>query len=792
MALLTLKNIGKIYVSEGNVAVGIRGVNASLDRGEFVAVTGASGSGKSTMLNVISGMDTYEEGELFIEGKPTSHYLQKDWEEYRQKYISFIFQDYNIIDSFTVLQNVELALMDIESRRERRRRAIELLRRVGLEKHLHHKGSKLSGGQKQRTVIARALAKDSPLILADEPTGNLDSQSSKEIIELLHEVSKDKLVIVVTHNYDQLANYATRHIRIFDGTVGSDNTFSEPQANESASEGQNAALPLPTRKAKLAALGKTVKNGLALGRIRFFARPKLSVYLCFLMTVALLYITLVSSQSIGALELFDKSLLFAHYDGRVVLIRGDGGVLSEDELADIAKKTGALSSERYDFLLDRQTVMTFRRISSYGYNYFDNVQANCRVLDSTLKLSGGRAPENEDEAVLRLPISYIDVFGEGAGFKEQRIPGSLGRLTYNIVGVSYYYDNTEIPEIILTREGYDEAVCLEYLDSVRHLASVHVVSPLMTGSFSSYSLIASPNMPEGSYAFVRIKDIGKTVTAESASVTYSGQASTGGISGGDIWIDLYDYEDSIVMPDAQDGVSFTFDKFKYCTAIPDSVGEELDYLMGSTASNPSDIRAGEYYVICSPDVLVDVTEEHYLEKHYTQASLFFEDDDAATVGAELLRTLGYIAVPSYTELDSDEVLTRIMSLVELGALAVGWIFGILLATLFLSLCSSKAMNSTRGDIAIMRSMGISTPTIRLSIYIQTLTSLIPAFLVTAAACIAIFITPKTNEMFGFLHAPEYIFSALMMIAIAIRLGSKYVKRMFGESVKKTMRGGQDK
>ena len=116
MSLLKLDNVGKIYVSEGNVAVGIRGVNLSFDKGEFVAITGESGSGKSTLLNVISGMDTYEEGELYIDGQPTSHYLQPEWEQYRQKYISFIFRDYNIIDSFTVLQNVELALMTVKCR----------------------------------------------------------------------------------------------------------------------------------------------------------------------------------------------------------------------------------------------------------------------------------------------------------------------------------------------------------------------------------------------------------------------------------------------------------------------------------------------------------------------------------------------------------------------------------------------------------------------------------------------------------------------------------------------------
>lgn len=197
MALLTLKDIGKIYVSEGNVAVGIRGVNLSFDRGEFVAITGKSGSGKSTLLNVISGMDSYEEGELYIEGQTTSHYLQPEWEEYREKYISFIFQDYNIIESFTVLQNVELALMHIEDKKARRERAMELIKRVGLASYVKQKGSKLSGGQKQRTVIARALAKDSPIILADEPTGNLDSATSKEIIELLREVSKDTMAVLL-------------------------------------------------------------------------------------------------------------------------------------------------------------------------------------------------------------------------------------------------------------------------------------------------------------------------------------------------------------------------------------------------------------------------------------------------------------------------------------------------------------------------------------------------------------------------------------------------------------------
>ena len=257
MSLLELKGIGKIYVSEGSVAVGIRGVDLSFDKGEFVAITGRSGSGKSTLLNVISGMDSYEEGELFIEGQPTSHYMQPDWEEYREKYISFIFQDYNIIESFTVLQNVELALMHIEDKRERRRRALDLISRVGLSSHIKQKGSKLSGGQKQRTVIARALAKDSPIILADEPTGNLDYETSKEIIDLLHEVSRDKLLIVVTHNFEQVEQHATRHVRIFDGAVESDHCIKPGVVIEAPQE--EAAVSV--------ASGKRVQPRLAFTRL---------------------------------------------------------------------------------------------------------------------------------------------------------------------------------------------------------------------------------------------------------------------------------------------------------------------------------------------------------------------------------------------------------------------------------------------------------------------------------------------------------------------------------------------
>src|SRR5690606_23733370 len=195
MSLIKLENVSKYYKSGEGVSVGMKNISLEFHNNEFIVVTGESGSGKSTLLNVISGIDTYEDGEMYILGEETSHFTAKDWENYRSKYVGFIFQNYNIIDSYTVYENVILAL-EIQNypKKLRKKRALELIEKVGLLSHKNHKAAKLSGGQKQRVAIARALAKDTPIIIADEPTGNLDSESSDQIIKLLKEVSSDRLV----------------------------------------------------------------------------------------------------------------------------------------------------------------------------------------------------------------------------------------------------------------------------------------------------------------------------------------------------------------------------------------------------------------------------------------------------------------------------------------------------------------------------------------------------------------------------------------------------------------------
>ena len=218
--MLKLKDVSKFYYNKGMISTGFTKINLELKIGEFVAITGESGSGKSTLLNVLSGLDSYEEGEMYINGKETSHYTEKDFEDYRRKYIANIFQSFNLINSYTVYQNVELVLLlNGYKKKQVKQKVLDMIEKVGLTEFKNTKVSKLSGGQKQRVAIARAMVKETPIIVADEPTGNLDANSAKDVIELLKKVAKDRLVIVVTHNIEQIQDYATRIIKMHDGKI---------------------------------------------------------------------------------------------------------------------------------------------------------------------------------------------------------------------------------------------------------------------------------------------------------------------------------------------------------------------------------------------------------------------------------------------------------------------------------------------------------------------------------------------------------------------------------------------
>lgn len=228
--MLELKNIKKSYKTGSFVQKALDDVSLQFRRNEFVSILGPSGSGKTTLLNIIGGLDHYDSGDLIINNKSTKNYKENDWNAYRNNCIGFIFQNYNLITHITILENVEMGMtLSGVSPKEKRRRAEEALEKVGLIEHAHKKPNQLSGGQMQRVAIARALANNPDIILADEPTGALDTKTSKQIMDLIKEISKDKLVIMVTHNKELAEKYSTRIVELKDGQLLKD---SNPVKNE--------------------------------------------------------------------------------------------------------------------------------------------------------------------------------------------------------------------------------------------------------------------------------------------------------------------------------------------------------------------------------------------------------------------------------------------------------------------------------------------------------------------------------------------------------------------------------
>ena len=218
--MLKLTNIVKHYTTGAQTVAALKGVSIAFRPSEFVAILGQSGCGKTTLLNIIGGLDQYTSGDLIIRGKSTKNFKSRDWDTYRNHSVGFVFQSYNLIPHQTVLANVELALtLSGVKKAERRRRAIEALEKVGLGDQLNKKPNQMSGGQMQRVAIARALVNDPEILLADEPTGALDSETSLQVMELLKEIAKDRLVIMVTHNPELAEAYATRTVRLLDGNI---------------------------------------------------------------------------------------------------------------------------------------------------------------------------------------------------------------------------------------------------------------------------------------------------------------------------------------------------------------------------------------------------------------------------------------------------------------------------------------------------------------------------------------------------------------------------------------------
>ena len=294
--MLELKNITKDYPVGSGTVHALRGISVCFRENEFVSILGQSGCGKTTLLNIIGGLDRYTKGDLLIDGISTEKYRDRDWDAYRNHSVGFVFQSYNLIPHQTVLSNVELALtLSGVSKKERRSRAREVLTRVGLEDQMNKRPNQLSGGQMQRVAIARALVNNPRILLADEPTGALDSETSLQIMELLREVARDRLVIMVTHNPELAEKYSTRIIRLVDGKITDDSRPCQPETPK------KSATPKKIRKPSMSfftAMGLSFNN--------LMTKKARTVLVSFAGSIGIIGIALILALSTGVQALIGR------------------------------------------------------------------------------------------------------------------------------------------------------------------------------------------------------------------------------------------------------------------------------------------------------------------------------------------------------------------------------------------------------------------------------------------------------------------------------------------------------
>lgn len=453
--LIKLDNVSKYYKTKSSVSVGMRNINLEFNLGEFVVVSGESGSGKTTLLNVLSGLDTYDDGQYFFNNKEITHYTVKDFEEFRSNYVGFIFQNYNVIESYTVYENVLVALEAQNYPKDKREeRTLDLIDEVGLTSHINQKTSKLSGGEKQRVVIARALAKNAPIIFADEPTGNLDDKNGKEIMELLKKVSKDKLVILVTHNIKEAKPYATRNIVMSDGEIKKDEVVTDNKyiTNETIKIDKS-----PTNDYLLT-------SKIAVRNLK--SSPKRTIF------QSLLFFFFVSLFLVGYTFMFknlSESLSDSSQFKNVITISKRDN--SSYELQDLEELKSMMSKEHKlvpNYLEKSKTIEVEDPNDSIIYNDYYNVSFSSSEILYKSEIKGN-LPSNEKEVILTPSIEEAERFkiGDELNIRQQ---------TFKIVGIykgslNNYYNTIFLSPDFIYNENYE----LINLDFFAHsLSSVHI------------------------------------------------------------------------------------------------------------------------------------------------------------------------------------------------------------------------------------------------------------------------------------------------------------------------------
>ena len=735
--MIQLRSVSKFYYSKGMIASGISRVNLDLDLGEFVVITGESGSGKSTLLNVISGLDSYEEGEMYINGEETSHYVAADFEEYRKKYIGNIFQNYNLVNSYTVYQNIELILrINGYEKTEIRRRVDEIIERVGLSAFRRTKVSKLSGGQRQRVSIARALAKDTDIIVADEPTGNLDSESAAGIVRLLSEISKDKLVIVVTHNYDQFEAYATRRIKMHDGKVIENIVVTDTGA---AASGPHSSRARKMTGGSMLRLG--VRNTF---NIFYKFLLLLIVFLFLVFAVSSQYTSFVNKQ-------YESSILgynnyFSNYSNdRIVMKKSDNGLFTDEDYKNLARLDNIRQITPNDVLLDTNIYLEGDMISLEAYPH--------SISEFKGKPDLGRMPENPGEMLVRGSADEFFMSEDSAeSMLDQTFEvwiGENGEAKVTVVGISFKEGSSDedysyFGEAYLTDEQLQQMRTQLYGESSTTVTTINGKEMEAGAGDSYYRVMRSDQVPSG-----------KAVVSEDVSNFYLNEESQDmnlkAAIGNDIEVKVKNmfYEEKIKL-----NISDVYDE----KSFKNKTGND-DYEMNDGAIFISPEDYGKLF-----------------EKGNYQCSVYMDDLKKADETVQAIRDLGYVVLPlkdAVVEMDDD-----IVSMVEVPIAIL-----IVLAIFIISyIVAGLILRSRSTYFSILRMLGLAKKNIRriLEIEVLLVANIAFAIFLLVVACVSkdVVSIEYLKTLIQFMKPRDYVVLYLMICLMAMLISNWFARRLF--------------
>lgn len=726
--MLKLKNVSKYYYQDGVIAQGFTKVNLELHIGEFVVITGESGSGKSTLLNVLSGLDTYEDGEMFINGEETSHYTEEDFLEYRRKYVSNIFQNFNLVNSYTVYENIELALlMNGKNRKEVKSLVNDLIEKVGLTKYKNTVTSKLSGGQKQRVAIARALANDTPIIVADEPTGSLDSKSSSEILKLLHEIAKEKLVIVVTHNKKEIEEYATRLIRMHDGKILENKVLQKI----------NLDAELETKK---------VKNITSISKLRLGIRNTFNLPVKFILMFIiflLISITLISNYAAFKMAEYEESnTSYSPYfmdssDKRIIITKKDKSLISELDYQTIA------NMDNVDYIVKDDLINDYEVYLNNEHMYLGGKISASKVTEVDV----GGLPKNDNEIVIKGSINnwYID-----------EIANNWLNKMFSLEGFSNYQNNIKIVGIIYDDNDYN----LEFYLTDKILNDIMIS---LTESHSTIEFVLNNNyfdyMGYGPYLNIEISDkvqkgeiyVKDTLSMYCKNFNCLNNEFT-------INVDNLYYQDDLTLK-----IKNVYDK-----------------------DNTKKILNEDYEKL---DEVIYLNEEDYnylFNKGNYQSSVFIKDVQELDNAVNELNDLGFDTLKiREAKYDDAEMVKQILNIFKL-IVTIVLIITLFFITYFIIRIIYKSRNSY---YTTLRTLG-STKKVCINILMKEL--ICHATIAYTTFLIFIYLVCKDvikfnyfKELANYIGLTEYVFVYLILILLSILMSFRYGRKIFKDSIIKT-------